>query len=613
MAAVLGLSKSAVNSPPPTTSKLQFVIELEPAYRVFFRNLFDLLLRRNPSVYFSSAPGAFWPDVFVVSRLPWLGFVESTLWHVVLLAALWSLSHVWLMRPQLISRPSFNPSQVLYYAPSEYLPPIDTGSAPPAKPQGGAPEFAKQPIISVPPNPDNRTQTIITPPDLKLPNEVAVPNIVAWNAATPAIPLSATSPSRRPSIPEVLPVAPPPDVEAANSRRLSAPESAVIAPAPDVGEVQGRRTISSPQVAVVAPPPAVEGDLRRIGSINMGQGVVGPAPQLPVPEQRVSPAIAIDVGSGAVVPPPPSLAGAKTSHPARMGGLGVSGQVVPPPPSLQGAGAAAGGGRIIALGIHPSAAVPPPNLAGNRRGKFAATPEGKAGAPGTPEILADARGTNGRTGGSSRGNGGGVGQGSSPASTGIPSGIYVGAGPRDSGASSVAGDPKGTDPATGSSASLVADTRLLRVTVKPHIAAPALQPPNDLERSVFRDRKSYSMILNMPNLNSAGGSWIIRFAEKTQNDPNSDLTAPEATRKVDPGYPAELMRRNVHGTVILYAVIHRDGTVGDVRVLSSVDERLDRFATAALSHWQFRPAMRDGNAVDLEAVVTIPFRPKSNF
>jgi TonB family protein len=148
----------------------------------------------------------------------------------------------------------------------------------------------------------------------------------------------------------------------------------------------------------------------------------------------------------------------------------------------------------------------------------------------------------------------------------------------------------------------------MRVTVTPHAATSSTPPLTELERSIFQDRKSFSMILNMPNLNSAGGSWIIRFAEKAVNDNSSNLTAPEATRKVDPGYPAELMRQNVQGTVILYAVIRSDGRVADVRVLSGVDDRLDQFARAALRRWEFKPAIRNGSAVDLDAVVTIPFR-----
>jgi protein TonB len=82
-----------------------------------------------------------------------------------------------------------------------------------------------------------------------------------------------------------------------------------------------------------------------------------------------------------------------------------------------------------------------------------------------------------------------------------------------------------------------------------------------------------------------------------------------ATRKVDPAYPLQLMRQNVSGTVILYAVIHADGTVGNVRVLRGVDDRLDRYASEALIKWKFDPATKNGVPVDVEATFQIPFKP----
>ena len=139
---------------------------------------------------------------------------------------------------------------------------------------------------------------------------------------------------------------------------------------------------------------------------------------------------------------------------------------------------------------------------------------------------------------------------------------------------------------------------------------------SEAERSVFGNRRFYSVTLNMPNLNSAGGSWVIRFAELnrdvTNQDPNAppeDLSQPMATRKVDPAYPIQLMRENVAGTVILYAVIHADGTVGNVRVLRGVDDRLDHYASDAVGQWKFDPAMKNGVPVDVEATFQIPFKP----
>jgi len=136
---------------------------------------------------------------------------------------------------------------------------------------------------------------------------------------------------------------------------------------------------------------------------------------------------------------------------------------------------------------------------------------------------------------------------------------------------------------------------------------------SEAERAVFGDRQFYSLTLNMPNLNSAGGSWVIRFAELKHDstaDSKQQLSAPAATRKVDPAYPLQLMRENVEGVVTLYAVIRSDGTVGNVRVLNGIDSRLDQFASQAVSQWQFHPAMKNGAPVDVEATFRIPFRPQ---
>ena len=149
-----------------------------------------------------------------------------------------------------------------------------------------------------------------------------------------------------------------------------------------------------------------------------------------------------------------------------------------------------------------------------------------------------------------------------------------------------------------------------RVTASPRrpVSETSVDNPTEMEKKVFGDRKFYSMTLNMPNLNSGGGSWVIRFAELHESQGKSELVAPLATQKVDPAYPLELMRRGIQGTVTLYAIIRSDGSVGNVRVLRGIDDRLDEYARTALSGWRFSPATKGGTAIDLEAVVMIPFR-----
>jgi TonB family protein len=303
--------------------------------------------------------------------------------------------------------------------------------------------------------------------------------------------------------------------------------------------------------------------IRRLSDINIAHSdAVAPAPQLAVSERR------------AVASVPLGNAGATA---------------VPPPPSLQGKADSSPGGGIIALGIHPVEPGAPIQLpAGNRRGTFAANPQGKTGAAGTPESV---------TGNSqaARSNGG---------AKGIPPGLVVGAPPKAGGGAS--GD-----------ASLLANATPGRVSSIPGASASRTSPQaSEIEKQVFGNKKFYSMTLNLPNLNSQGGSWVIHFAELANSPLKGELAAPVATKEVHPAYPTELMRHNVQGTVTLYAVIHNDGSVGEVRVLHGVDDRLDEYACRALAQWRFRPATKDGTPIDLEAVVVIPFHPilvKSKF
>jgi TonB family protein len=305
------------------------------------------------------------------------------------------------------------------------------------------------------------------------------------------------------------------------------------------------------------------------------------APNLPVAAQRAVMANAADGASSqnAAVQPPPNVAG-----------IGNGKRAV---------------GQLIALGLDPAAVNGPINVPnGSRQGQFAATPEGNPNAPGTPEIKGG--GTNGGANGRVTNGGGGTGLG--------PPGISVGPAPSKPTSGVVAqGDPLD---ALKSNAQAPKKTTTVASLERPRMAdigrASRLSPatpnaPSKIEEKVFGAKRYYSMTLNMPNLASAGGSWIIRFAELNETTGKGDVIAPQAMVKVDPAYPAELMRDRVEGTVTLYAVIRKDGTVGEVKVLRGVEERLDESARVALLRWKFHPATKNGSAVDLETVVQIPF------
>jgi len=536
-----------------------FLAEPESWPRVFFGNLRDLI-SRQPLLRLDSSPGALWSDVFVQRRLPWRRFLESLGYHALALVALVSFSRLSTLHSLPQPRPAFDHTQIISYEPVEYLPPVDTRRSEAARPRKADPELSQQPIISLPPEADNRAQTIVAPPVVKLKRDVALPNIVAWSDED----------SRRPQ----LAIAPPPVVLASSITRIAPTvTSSVVAPPPDLRSTLRNATPQGPQPAIIEPPPDLaNSSVRTAGAINIGHAaVIAPAPQLAVREQRAFPGAAA---------------------------TGAAAQVVPPPPAWAASGYATSGARVVALNLHPAVGAPPNSPSGNRRGTFAATPEGHRGASGSP-------GSSGNANGDGNGN-------KESGKSDLPAGLYVGKS-TDAKTSSVTGDSAGKNSFRANSVNprLLASLTPPSANISAHTVQSESAKLSDAERAVFGDRKFYSLTLNMPNLNSAGGSWVIRFAEINQDTTgdSAGLSAPTATRKVDPAYPLQLMRENVEGTVIVYAVIHADGSVGAVRVLHGIDDRIDPFARQAIAQWKFRPATKNGAPVDVEATFLIPFRP----
>src|SRR5208337_4027823 len=365
----------------PEKNLLRLLVERDPASPEFRSGVRAALSRsESPAELASDGEFDLWRDVFVQQKLPWGRFLQSAVLHAAAFALLYAISLAWIRQQKILDRAAFDRSSLVMYSPEEYLPPLDTGASKAPKAQKGDPAYAKQPILSVPPEADNRSQTIVVPPDLKLSHDVALPNIIATGAIVPAVPLDATR----------APLA-----------RMVAPEIQVVAPAPEVNFAPDRVVRAAMKSDVIAPPPELTPSTKgHVGLMNIGPSqVVAPAPQLTVAEQHTQAAR----GNGHL-----------------PGGV----QPVGPPPSVSGTGSASASGRLIALGIHPVAPTGPVTVpGGNRRGTFAAGPQGKSGAAGTPDLAgskADAKGSG------SRGDGNGFTGRNSHGS--LPSGLHVGAG-----------------------------------------------------------------------------------------------------------------------------------------------------------------------------------------
>ena len=261
---------------------------------------------------------------------------------------------------------------------------------------------------------------------------------------------------------------------------------------------------------------------------------------------------------------------------------------------------------IIALSATPGPVTPPAIPAGNLSARVAISPEGTK--PGSPSAAtAGGAGTGGGHGPEGIFISGGNGTSSSPSSG-------LGAG----GAAHGNGNPLILRPVPRAA---VPAERSKSLSSDAEGAAKNLPKLGMTPQEVLGSKRVYTLHVNMPNLTSASGSWVLNFAELNDQqssglpgagapETSADLAGPVPLRKVDPKYPPELRTSHVDGEVILYAIIRKDGSVDSIQLVRSVDPLLDANAMEALAQWKFRPAERRGEPVDLEAVVHIPFRSR---
>lgn len=586
-----GSHQGAAKRPPRPASSTRQVsprleVAWEPPSQTFLTSLHEIL--HGPRVRGGLGTAAhYFRDSWVHAKFPTRALAASVAVHIAL--AIFPFPPWWGSTP----RPPLEAPriEVTWYAPPLSLPPI-APRGPAAKPRpAGKPEqppprrgadafHPRQTILSTPIRPTHPRQTLIQPAAPPTPPAILppLPNIVQWAEAS------------RPAKPRL---------------QISRQALARLRPR------RPRRNL--PEVSV----PAIPNQERTLGEMSIASTpVVNSRPRMPLAPTAV-PTLGDRTSVVAPAEPAPEIG-----------------------PSIPAANETDLGLRsLIALSASP--AMPAPEISippGNLAARLSISPEGtQPGVPGgTPDGAA--------SGAASTGNGPGAtsGTGGSQPGTGGGSG---GAGPPS--VSITGTDPSGTSPVAGPAGTGPAKPLLLRpLPAKPEPRLGPAQPgrprdfnaadtsgarpapgfdrlkPGSPPEDLLGPKRVYTLHVNMPNLSSATGSWILRFAELQENgaggiDPQNplpagrnpiDLVGPVPLRKVDPRYPPALASAQVQGEVVLYAIIRRDGSVDSIQLVRGVDPQLDHNAMEALSRWKFRPAERHGTPVELEAVVRIPFR-----
>jgi TonB family protein len=486
-------------------------------------------------------------DCRIQRRMPYRAVLAAALWHVVLFIVPW---------PQLPGvaghNSAFDNTQLTWSGPVEDLPllnvPKQRRSSPsPKAPQANAPAAGKDAF-----HPRQRIYTDPVHP--------THPRQTLVNTSAPLEP------------PKILPALP-------NMVQLAA----------NAAPARPRLEISAQTLAKLRPKQA-----KRVATTNV--------PTVDAPNLEIRPA---EISLAAVTEGParPKLDINAGSAP-RLADRAQNGEVVRAPELAAGNAGASGGPSTTIIALSSSPAPPAPMVEvpkGNTAARVAISPEGKGA------------GTGGGSGAPSSGSSGRAGANGIDAAGNNSVGISISGGnPKpNAGVSGLGGVGKLTLPKA--QAAYKRPDPNVSIEDPPERNGPpnfATLPPGAPPEQIFSSHRVYSMNVNMPNLNSVTGSWIVHFSELRVPGAvhtGGDLSAPVPVRKVDPKYSRDMMNEHIEGEVILYGVIRPDGSVDSIQVARGVDPQLDKNAMEAFRQWKFQPATKDGQAVALEAIVHIPF------
>ncbi len=86
------------------------------------------------------------------------------------------------------------------------------------------------------------------------------------------------------------------------------------------------------------------------------------------------------------------------------------------------------------------------------------------------------------------------------------------------------------------------------------------------------------------------------------------ITLPKVLAKVEPTYTEEARAAKISGTVTLKVIIGTDGKAHEINVVDTPDAGLGLKAVEAVQQWEFQPASKEGQPVDVFAQIEVNFK-----
>jgi hypothetical protein len=257
-------------------------------------------------------------------------------------------------------------------------------------------------------------------------------------------------------------------------------------------------------------------------------------------------------------------------------GSGPAKLIEPPPvPAQTGA---AGAVQAVIVGLNPADRFSAPIPEGSRAAQFARAPD------------------------------------AGPASSGSSSSPDA---PRAPGVTAHASQGQPVDAAAARSMGAVPERRTLTEVIFPPVNRTMSAPLRPSSRLVpatveakFANRDVYALVIPGPKLAGYSGDWVLWFApHQAEGGAGARIQAPVPARKENwSGDTGPDQESNGKGSIQFQAIIDSKGKVLSPQILRGLNsEPFRRRAAAELLTWEFKPSMRNGEPIDVDVVLEIPF------
>jgi TonB family protein len=147
-------------------------------------------------------------------------------------------------------------------------------------------------------------------------------------------------------------------------------------------------------------------------------------------------------------------------------------------------------------------------------------------------------------------------------------------------------------------------------------AQPAANVPTDnAQKSAATQPAKQDTTTGRPNANpslatasaSLPPTTVSKSAGSDLLEVPEDYADDQVVRRVHPTYPKQASARKLHGTVVLQAVINKQGKVDSLQLVSG-DPLLAQAAAAAVKQWRYKPYSHNGEPADFQTRVTVDFK-----